>query len=697
MNPSSQSNQTPHPQTAQRPYLLLGTAGHIDHGKTSLIKALTGVDTDRLPEEKQRGMTIELGFAHLDVGEGPDRVRLGIVDVPGHEKFVRTMVAGATAIDMVLLVVAADDSVMPQTREHMDIVNLLGVRRGVAAVTKCDLVDDEMAELVSEEVRELLADSPLADAPIVPVSSTTGRGVDRLKEALHRQARAVGARHAVPLQAKHPAGLPGKRVLSPFSHATRRQKASDVFRLAIDRVFTIHGRGTVVTGSAISGTVSVGDTLELLPAQKLCKVRGLQTHFDQADTLRLGQRVAVNLTGIVKDEINRGDELALPGYLSPSTCLDAQLTALSGNIKPLKRLQRVRLCLGTRECFARLGLLETQQLQPDEVCMTQLFTTESVVAEFDQHYIIRDETDSRTLGGGTIIRPVSRRLGKTDLKDVAGLHKLLGGNEVDRLEEVLRFENSHQLSGFSGPLATLKMACLSGIDQEKIVDCLEALKQQRRLIALGEPGQLVAVSMIEVSCAQAVEKLRQFHHKHPDDPGYRLDSFVGWLKRKWGESIGAHVFEELESGSRPTLRILGRYCCLAEFAPQMAPADERLLRAMVDEYHQAAFQPPAVAALKCTSSDSPPKAGRVNKLIQIATATGQLVQVAPDIILHAGRLAELKEQMAHAIRESGGLTVADVRNMIDSSRKYVVPLLEYLDKTGFTKRVGDQRVLAGGS
>ncbi len=535
MNRSASKSVASGSATNQR-YLLLGTAGHIDHGKTSLIKALTGVDTDRLPEEKQRGMTIELGFAHLEVGDAADAVRFGIVDVPGHEKFVRTMVAGATAIDLVLMVVAADDSVMPQTREHFDIIHLLGVQHGVVAVSKCDLVDAEMAELVAEEVHDLLAGSPLADAPIVNVSATTGRGLDDLKRALHTQAQAVA-----------------------------RRRTTGLFRLAIDRVFTIHGRGTVVTGSAVSGTVSVGETLELLPAGRRCKVRGPQTHFDQADELRLGQRVAVNLTGVEKDEVHRGDELARPGCLTPSRMLDVQLHTLSTGTKPLKHLQRVRLCMGTRECFARVRLLcadddqssgrppcrpsvdegakgrsaETptatgvvlKKLSPGGTCFAQLETAEPVVAEWGRRFIIRDETDARTLGGGVVLRPVSRRVTRRDLADIAGLKVMLADDDADRIEEVFRFE--------SGQIDELKLVCLSGVPEDAVNDRIEELKQADRLIVVGDSGQLVAASMIEDCCRRAAERLRQYHQKHPDDPGYLIDSFVGWLKGKWGEAVGA--------------------------------------------------------------------------------------------------------------------------------------------------------------
>jgi selenocysteine-specific elongation factor len=501
-----------------------------------------------------------------------------------------------------------------------------------------------------------------------------------------------------------------------------------MFRLAIDRVFTIHGRGTVVTGSAVSGTVSVGETLELLPAGRRCKVRGLQTHFDQADELHLGQRVAVNLTGVEKDEVHRGDELARPGCQTPSRMLDVQLRTLSAGAKPLKHLQRVRLCMGTRECFARVRLLCSEddrssgrplcrpavdegvggrssgtptategrptrgsaatgmgpkKRAPGGTCFAQLETAEPVVAEWGRRFIIRDETDARTLGGGVILRPVARRLTRRDLAEIAGLKVMLTGDAADRIEEVLRFER--------GQIDQKNLASRSGVPEDAVNDEITELKQADRLLVVGDSGQLVAGSMIEECCRRAAERLRQFHRRHADDPGYPMDSFVGWLKGKWGEAVGAHVLDQLKSGPSPALQVLGRYCCLAEFAPKMSAQDQQLFRAIVDEYDAAAFQPPAASALKCASSASK---ARVNKLIKIATAMGELVQTAPDILLYAGRLEQLKKQMAKAIKERGGLAVADVRTMIDSSRKYVVPLVEYLDRSGFTKRVGDQRVLA---
>ncbi len=661
-------------------HLLLGTAGHIDHGKTTLVRVLTGTDTDRLPEEKARGMTIELGFAALEVGRaGGEAVRFGIVDVPGHERFVRTMVAGATGIDMVLLVVAADDSVMPQTREHVDILKLLNVRRGVVAITKCDLVDPEMPALVEEEVRELLAGSPLASAPIVPVSAHTGVGLDVLREALLAEAGQIEVR-----------------------------RTSGIFRLPIDRVFTVHGRGTVVTGSALSGTVTVGQALELLPARIPCRVRGLQTHSDNADLLHDGQRVAVNLAGIGREQIDRGDELATVGYLTPSEYLDVEITALSANAKALRHLQNVRLCMGTGECLVRLRLLgggsgsnrgrRVFGLAPGDRGFAQLQSERPVVAEWHQRFILRDETDSRTVGGGLVLRPVSRRLQRADAADIDGLGVLRSGDATARLEEIIRFARVGRFAKGRGQLDELSIASAAGISAEAIAPLLDQLIGQGRVRLLGDQGLLVPLATLDRCARQAIEKLAQFHRGHPDDPGYSLPSFEGWVKRRWGDEVGGFLVEHLlgTGGWRADhpdcgrVRVIGRYCCLSEFAPKMSAEDERLLRAIIDEYRDAAFQPPSVTALRSTQSAS---SSRVTKLLKIATATGQLVRISPDLLMHPRCLEQLKARLSAAFGAEG-VTVAEVRTLIDSSRKYVVPVLEYLDKTGFTRRVGDRRLPA---
>src|SRR5262249_51661315 len=365
--------------------LILGTAGHIDHGKTSLVKALTGIDCDRLPEEKARGITIDIGFAHLELGE----YRLGVVDVPGHERFIKNMLAGATGIDLALLVVAADDSVMPQTREHLEILKLLGVRHGVIALTKADLVDDTTREVVAMEVRELVRDSFLADAPIVPTSAQTGQGIEELKAVL--------------------AAACGK--LAP-------NETGGWFRLPIDRAFVIQGHGTVVTGSVVSGSVGVGDELDWHKGDgttERVRVRGLNNHGNPVEAARRGQRAAVNLAGVPHEQVSRGQELAAPGYLVPGKVLSVRLFASAEFRRPIKHRLPCRLHVGTAEVMATVSLLDCDQVEPGQGGLAQLFLDAPVTTGWGQPFVLRDSSAEHTLGGGQVLQPVAVKVRRRHL------------------------------------------------------------------------------------------------------------------------------------------------------------------------------------------------------------------------------------------------------------------------------------------
>src|SRR5947209_7360073 len=383
--------------------LILGTAGHIDHGKTSLVKALTGVDTDRLPEEKARGITIDIGFAALDLGE----FRLGVVDVPGHERFVKNMLAGATGIDLALLVVAADDSVMPQTREHLEILKLLGLRAGVIALTKCDLVDATTREVVALEVRDLVRDTFLADAPIVPTVATTGEGIPDLRAALLEACRKAQG-------------------LQPVGFAD-----SEWFRLAIDRSFVMQGHGTVVTGSVTSGSVRVGDELDWLPGGERVRVRALHSHDTSVGEIHRGMRAAINLAGIAHEDVFRGQELATPGYLRPTRTVTVRLKAAADARRPLRHRTPVRLHLGTAEILGTVSLLDHDDLKPGEWGLAQLFLEEPAVAVWGQPFVIRESSAATTLGGGRIVQPVARKIRRRHVALIEHVEQLCG-EDVER-------------------------------------------------------------------------------------------------------------------------------------------------------------------------------------------------------------------------------------------------------------------------
>ena len=646
--PQQRDGNEEHPLSGKR-HFILGTAGHIDHGKTSLIKALTGIDADRLPEERRRGMTIELGFAGLTI----DEYQFGVVDVPGHERFVRTMVAGATGIDIALVVVAADDSVMPQTIEHVEILHLLGVKHAVVAVTKIDTVDEDMVGLVSEEVRELLSGTPLASAPVCPVSSTAGTGLDALKRRLVSIAE----------------GIEGAPAKTPF-------------RMAVDRAFTVQGRGTVVTGSILRGEVSSGEILEVKPSGERCRVRDLQTHGTACGTLSRGQRAAINLSGIEREQVQRGAELATPGYLQSSPMIDVKLTCLPTYVRSLKTARIVRLEIGTVELPARVVLVDGNALEPGQSGYAQLRSGEPITSVYGQRFIVRDENATRTIGGGVVLRPVAQRRRREVGAEVESLVRLENGDAADRLEEVLRSTR------FSTP-TELQLCARSGVELHEVSEVLTVLRTAKRWIPVAGTGAYAVPAAVDDLVDRLTQWLERHHRNHPELPGRPIDTVVGWLERMTNRSLARPLFDYFVK--RKKLKTLGQFVCLPAFAPSLTAADEKLMATMIREIKAGGFQPPGFDDLS-VSAQADKK--RWERLATLAVALGELVKVDAKIYLHTEVERRLREKLMHMIDEAGGVTVSEVRGALDSSRKYVVPFLEYLDRIGFTKREGDQRVLA---
>ncbi|UCG17411.1 MAG: selenocysteine-specific translation elongation factor [Phycisphaerales bacterium] len=646
MGSTGEASETP-AQTGSR-FLILGTAGHIDHGKTALIRALTGTDTDRLPEEKRRGMTIELGFAELEVGP----IRFGIVDVPGHERFVRTMVSGATAIDVALLVIAADDSVMPQTVEHLEILSLLNIRAAVVAITKTDIVDAELAELVEEEVRELIAETPLRDAPIVRVSSVTGDGIGELKQVLAETARRVS-----------------------------ESESSPPFRMAVDRVFSVPGRGTVVTGSVLRGQVAVGDALEVWPAGVSCKVRDLQTHGRQSERIRTGERAALNIIGVDRGVLARGCDLATPGYLSLSRLIDARLHCLLSCQKAIRPFTRLRLCLGTREALVRVVPIERASIAPGQTTYVQLRSRSGIIATHGQRFIVRDEVASRTVGGGVVLHGGARRWTTDRVAERSSLEILDSGDEAARVSEVLR------LAGFSPP-SDLTVCAQAGVELDRLSAIYAELDDAGKRISLDSSGRPCSAVGVDDLLSRAVRWLDRFHGNNPEAPGCRADAFLGWLERKSAKGLARPLLDRLLSSGR--VKALGQYVCRPEFAPALSAQDEKLLAKMVEEYSQAAFQPPRLENLKIAQRTN---VQRLQRLAKVAEATGQLVEVQSGLYLHLSREQELRDVVRAMTRGGRGVTVSELRERLGSSRKYMVPIVEYLDRVGFTRRDGDHRFL----
>ncbi|MBU0617573.1 MAG: selenocysteine-specific translation elongation factor [Planctomycetes bacterium] len=638
---------------SDRPQIVVGTAGHIDHGKSRLVLALTGTDPDRLPEEKARGMTIDLGFAHSRI-EGCD---VWFVDVPGHERFIRNMVAGATGVDIALLVVAADDSVMPQTREHAEVLSLLGVERCIVAMSKMDLVDDEWGDAVEEEVIELLDSLRIEPIHVVRTSVETGRGVDALRDVLAEAARAQ------------------KR---------EQEGAYQWFRLPIDRAFNIAGRGTVVTGSVAHGAVKIDDELELWPAGRRVRVRDLQTHYEGAEVAAGRMRLAVNLAGVSLDEVGRGCELATPGYLEATRRMDVWVATVRMPGKILRKTIRLRLHAATSEVLAELRLREA----PAELTVRgefgQLCFSEPIVTTWGQRFILRNESGSRTLGGGRVLRPVARPWTGKRPAHLEGLQTLREGGARQRLEEVIRANEWR-------PCDDKLLATRAGLPRaERVAARCQQLVAEGRIetLMVASTPVYIHVSHLADVADGAAGRLKEYLAANPRLPGVPRGEWPAWTPRACPPRLRPALAEWLVANEKVALA--DGYVVPLGHGGAMSPEDQRLFDAILAELQAARFQPPAIKSLACASARN---MKRVRELMNLAAARGKLVYIAEDIWLHRKCWDELVRLVTAAIREHSGVTVADIRTMLDSSRKYVVPIAESLDAAGITKRVGDNRVL----
>ncbi|MCU0875157.1 MAG: selenocysteine-specific translation elongation factor [Pirellulaceae bacterium] len=633
--------------------LILGTAGHIDHGKTSLVRALTGVDTDRLPEEKRRGITIELGFAQLDLGA----YRLGIVDVPGHERFVRNMLAGATGLDLAMLVVAADDSVKPQTREHLEILRLLNLEAGVIVITKADLADPDWIELVEDEVRALTAGTFLAGAPLVRTSATTGLGLDTLRAAL-----AAAAERAAQSQ--------------------RMAMIHAPFRMAIDRSFTIAGHGTVVTGSISSGRVRLGDELVIEPGAVNVRVRGLQHHDRPVDEVHRGQRAAINLAGVHHEAIRRGQELATPGHLVPSRVIAASLSLLGSVGRPLKHRSRVRVHLGTAELLASVALLDRTNLAPGDSAPVQLFLKDGAVATWSQPFVVRSESPLATIGGGRVLDPNAERLRKPDEAVLKLIADLQSPEAACRASAALYFAGLRDWQ--AGDLVRL-----AGIENPDEV-C-------RGLVQAGHVRE-VAVSptrtrrfhrlVLEQLAARAEAALRKLHARNPLRS--RLDrTQLAAAFPYLGEAVFAAVLNDLRQAGR--VQISSDSVALTGHGPKLSQNERRLLDELILIFRQAGIQSPSVEECQQRATKSQQS---VAQLLALAAANGDLVEIAAGSYLHRDVDSQLQTLLRTHLGDGRGATLSEIREWLATTRKYAVPYCEYLDRIGFTRRDGDRRFLA---
>jgi selenocysteine-specific elongation factor len=633
--------------------IILGTAGHIDHGKTSLIKAITGTDTDRLKEEKERGITIELGFASLDLPSGE---HLGIVDVPGHEKFVKNMVAGATGIDIVMMVIAADEGVMPQTREHMEICTLLGIQHGLIAMTKTDMVDEEWMELALEDIREFSQGTFLEDSPILPVSSVSGQGIPDLVKTLDEIA----------------GQLPSKR-------------PSNLFRLPIDRVFTMKGFGTVITGSLVSGKISVGDTIMIYPSGITSKVRGIQVHNLSAKSAESGMRTAINFQGLEKAAVNRGEVLSTPGSLVNSYMVDVSFHYLSSNQKPLKNRNLVRFHTGTSEVMGYLMLLEQDELPPGQTAFAQLRLDAPVAIVRADRFVVRSYSPVRTIGGGHVLNPAPQK------------HKRLKAEVIEKLRDLTSDDpdvviSYHiEQSGYGG-VSFSHLKIMTNLPDKQLETQLQHLLSQKKIIQTDKDNRIfIHQTTFETLKEKFTENLNDYHKANPLKAGMPKEE----LKSKFPLLTDVKLFNQVINQmikskqivqEENTVRLEGHRISLGQ---DQADVRQKITRI----YRNGGLQPPYFRdVVKGLEAD--PK--HVQDVMMLLVEEGQIVKTKDDLYFDARAVADLKSRLVDFLKTNGEITTPQFKEMTGVSRKYVIPLIEYFDAKNVTLRVGDSRKLRRG-
>lgn len=628
--------------------LIIGTAGHIDHGKTTLVKRLTGIETDRLKEEKQRGISIELGFAPFAL---PNGQKAAIVDVPGHERFIRHMLAGAFGIDMVLFTIAADEGVMPQTREHGDIIELLGIDKGIIVITKKDMVDDEWLMLVEDEIEEYIDTTPLKGAPIIAVSAVTGEGIPELMQAIEQVASTVTEK---PLMGKA--------------------------RLPIDRVFTIAGFGTVVTGTLWSGQIKVGDTMELMPVQKSVKIRTLQVHNEKVDTAYAGQRVAVNLQGIEVSEIKRGYLLAESGYLTPSYRVDTRLRLLESSSRTLLNWNRIRFHLGTDEALGRIVLLDRDELIPGEEAYAQLVLEKPVVAFKGDPFVIRYYSPVDTIGGGTIIDPNAPKQ-KRFKEEV--LNDLIVKEEGSLCDLVL-----HELETSLTGLSMAELAKKTAGDEALINKEIQLLIDDEKIVEIGDKGGLyLSARALELIYEQMVKTMTDYFNKYPLRWGYPKEDMrtrlFGNFNPKTFNSVVKYLEETGRLGTKSNLVNVPGW--KTEPGEKEKQAISQIHKLMEDDL----FAPPEIEQMTNTTGLNE---SQLNEILAYMVGQGQLVKITEGLYFAREAIDKGQDLLNKHFNQEKELTLATARDILNTSRKYALPLIEYYDRIHFTRRVGDIRV-----
>ena len=630
-------------------HIVLGTAGHVDHGKTALIKALTGIDTDRLKEEKERGITIDLGFASLTLKMGQT---LGIVDVPGHERFIKNMVAGAAGIDLVVLVIAADEGVMPQTREHLHICSLLGIKRGLVALTKIDLVDKDWLELVTDDVREFLKGTFLESSPIVPISAVTGIGLPEFLIALNQ-----------------------------VSSEMEEEYDTGIFRLPIDRVFTMKGFGTVVTGTLISGEVKVSEVVEILPKKLTAKIRGIQVHNQNVALGEAGQRTAINLQGVEKAAITRGDVLTRPGALEMSSRLDVSFEYLACADRRLKNRSLVRFHAGTSEIIARTILLNRDEIEPGEKCYAQLVLESPAVTMARDRFVIRGYSPVTTIGGGMIIDPLAKKQKRyvdRVLHESSLLHE---GTPAERTATII------ERAGFEG-IGIGQLVMRTGIQQNHLRQILEKMFSERQAVLMdSDETRVVSLSIYENLQQRILQEARTYHEKFPLKEGLLKEELKTIMGRFVSRLFNMAIKDLEKNGKividRENIRLPGH-------SVNLEGELEDIRGKIFTLYLNAGLTPPSIKEVWEKFAD---RKVQTESVFNVMTREGVLIKVSEDLYFYRDALERLREDYKNLLLREGKATPASFKELTGLSRKFIIPLMEYFDMTKLTIRAGEHRIL----
>ena len=633
--------------------VIVGTAGHVDHGKTCLIKALSGIDTDRLKEEKKRGITIELGFANLIDTDG---VHIGIIDMPGHEKFVKNMLAGIGGIDLVLLVIALDEGVMPQTVEHFEILKMLQIRQGIVVLTKSDTVDSDWADMVEEDVRELIKGSFLEQAELIRVSSYTGENIDVLRQKIVAMAKQAG----------------------------KRREEKELFRLPIDRVFTMEGFGTVVTGTLIEGMCEAGEEVMVYPQERLLKIRGVQSHGQKEEKACAGQRTAINLAGIKKEELSRGEVLAYPGSLVNSTMVDATLRLFDSTQRKLKNGDRVHLSYGSAQAIGKVILLDCDVVEAGQEALVQLRFDDPICVKRNDKFIIRFYSPVETFGGGTVLNPAAdkHKRGQEDVIESLKLKKT--GTDMEILEQMVneesrRFPEAEDLAAWMD---------LTVSEAEQMLD---TLRNKKKILHLND-GSFVGKAYWEKVSELANQVLAHFHRENPIVEGMDREELKSRLAERMHLKSGKKaeaLIAELEK--RKVITIQGSVVSVAGFTVSYSDEASQMMTDMENIYKKAGIEVPSTDELVGAYKDRK----QARQVLSELTKKGILVKAGTGVLMHKEHWDRALNILREHLAANPQITLGEFRDLLGTSRKYAVMLLETYDQMKITKKIGDVRVPGG--